>query len=357
MNNRLFWSIAIVLFLAQQVGYSQESTLQDADTDADGNVTIKEFKEYAEGKMPGFELMKVFLKKVDSDGDGKISESEFAKRREILQAVRAGKTQSEGETKPENDRSPKTNKESGTVKKSYEKMAALIRKRKLDEAAKMMTQQGADEFAVSQVVSAFGLTEMDIPVPVPEIEETIDEIEDVIVRHKLDELGVDPSSMFRVQMSVDEFGDESDSQDDKPAVGKTKESKQKPNSMEEKVKSMNSKIIQGIDKNGKRWQIVGDLLKAKSGSPFDMLQLAGKVQDIELKEKVAYLEITPESSSNGDGGGVVFQMVAPPTIIRMIRSDQGWKFDGTDHKRTRKAIDEFMKNQNFGQIPSQMKDF
>ena len=117
------------------------------------------------------------------------------------------------------------------------------------------------------------------------------------------------------------------------------------------------KIVEALDKDGKRWKIVGDLMKAKSSSPFSMNHLIGKVKTVEQQKKMVYLTVTPEILNADNDDGVMFQMVAPPTIIRMTGSGSDWKYDGTDQERTMKAVKEFMKNQQFGGGIPDSKDF
>ncbi len=66
---------------------AQESALSNADGNGDGDVTIKEFSDYASSKLPSFGQLEAFVKNVDVDGDGKISQSEFDRRGEVLRKL------------------------------------------------------------------------------------------------------------------------------------------------------------------------------------------------------------------------------------------------------------------------------
>jgi len=84
---KLQLAIAVGLALATNVAIGQEVALKSLDTDSDGKVTVKEFSEYASERLPDFDQMDAFAKKVDADGNGVISEDEFSGRREALQSM------------------------------------------------------------------------------------------------------------------------------------------------------------------------------------------------------------------------------------------------------------------------------
>lgn len=76
-----------VVLLICQSSIAQESGLKSADANTDGKVTVEEFKEYAGAKLQGFDKVDEFVQAVDADSNGEISESEFGKRRAVLQAM------------------------------------------------------------------------------------------------------------------------------------------------------------------------------------------------------------------------------------------------------------------------------
>ena len=85
----LLYACSIVLLLCQS-GIAQEPTLKSVDSNSDGKVTVAEFKAYAGQVIRGFDKMDDFIAKVDADGNGEISETEFAKRREIFGSMTSG---------------------------------------------------------------------------------------------------------------------------------------------------------------------------------------------------------------------------------------------------------------------------
>lgn len=101
------------LVLSVNVVVAQESTLATADNDSDGKVTVKEFAEYAGQRLQGFNQLDAFAKKVDADGDGEISESEFNKRMEILRGMMNSGQQQDAESK---EGSEKKSEDSGPHK-------------------------------------------------------------------------------------------------------------------------------------------------------------------------------------------------------------------------------------------------
>lgn len=94
-----------LVFLICQSSNAQEPALDSVDADSDGKVTVKEFKEYAESKLAGFDKIDEFAGAVDADGNGEISETEFGNRMEALQAVAnaAQETEEEAEEEAEDD--------------------------------------------------------------------------------------------------------------------------------------------------------------------------------------------------------------------------------------------------------------
>lgn len=77
----------VMLAILSFAGTAAAQDLATADGNSDGKVTVKEFVEYASGRLQGFDQVEAFAKKVDADGNGEISDAEFEKRREILQAM------------------------------------------------------------------------------------------------------------------------------------------------------------------------------------------------------------------------------------------------------------------------------
>ena len=91
---KIFFCVCSVLLLLCQSSIAQEPTLKTADSNSDGKVTVEEFKEYAGGKLPGFDKLDEFAGKVDADSDGEISETEYGNRMQALKAVTAAEMES-----------------------------------------------------------------------------------------------------------------------------------------------------------------------------------------------------------------------------------------------------------------------
>ena len=82
--------LVLTVLLLCQTGNAQNAAMKNVDKDSDGKVSVKEFTEYAESRLQGFDEMDAFVKKVDADGNGEISEAEFDSRREVLQSMMNG---------------------------------------------------------------------------------------------------------------------------------------------------------------------------------------------------------------------------------------------------------------------------
>lgn len=350
-----FFSIlttVLILFFCSQLP-AQESDLSTVDANEDGKVTVAEFENYAEGKLPGFEMLEKFAKQVDADGNGEISAAEFANRMEVLQSLSAGGGEDSSDEMPEKKHDAQTPKDDA-AKRTFEKMSKLLADSKLPEAAEFMTKKAQDEFATIQLVSSIAMLEMELPMPMPQFEDAIDEIDQVLMKHGLDKLEIDHSKMFRVEMSVDgmdeddEEEDEDDGDDKKKAEDKT-DTANKPDRADkqsDEADETSAKALKALDKDGKRWEIIAELLEAKSFSPFGMNPLTGKVSKFEMQdENTAFLELSAAEHNNDDGGGAVIQMVTPPTVVRMTKLNDQWKYDGRDEKRSNKAMREFMQEQ------------
>ena len=57
------------------------------------------------------------------------------------------------------------------------------------------------------------------------------------------------------------------------------------------------------------------------------------------------LRASAAEHENDDGGGAVIQMVMPPTVVRMKKVNDEWKYDGRDEERSNKVMKEFMQEQ------------
>ena len=312
--------------------FAQDTDLEDLDTDEDGKVSVAEFEKYASGKLAGFDRLSEFAKAVDADGDGTVSEDEFAGRQGVLRAVVTR------EAAPAADAAEKPAE--GSSSAAFAKISKLLKGGKWEEAAKYMTQNAQDEIVVEQVISSAGMLKMAGPIPIPELDKAKDNIKAAMEKHKLDKLDIDVSSMFRVETQMEGMDDEGDDED----ADKEKDSKEKM-SPEKTLKDAQQKILNAVNKSGNRWEIVKDLWDAKTDSPLAMSALIGKVDDVETKDDESFLRVTPAQSETDGSSGVMVQIMSPPVVYRMIEKDGNWMLDGRDQQRTLKSMSEFMKKQ------------
>jgi hypothetical protein len=342
--------------------HGQETALKDLDADSDGKVSVDEFQSYAGGKLQNFEKLVEFAKAVDSDSNGEISQAEFDGRMDVLQKMAqamnesAEKKSEDGANKTKETDEKKASGEKADsdaqkeAKEAFTKIQKLIAKKKWKDAAKLMTKKAQDEVVIEQTISSIGLANIEIDLPIPNLEDSIDEIEDALVKHGLMDLDIDTSSMFRMEFSM---GEEEDEEDESEKEGKAKE-------QAKKMEGEGKKILDHIAKSGNRWEIVGDLWDAKASSPFSMSAFSGKIQKQEEDGQVQllYVSMAPAATDNQDGG-VMIQMMAPPAVMRMTKTDGKWLLDGRDEKRTASAMKEFMEKQQdmFGGGAEMREDF
>ncbi len=81
--------VCLALVIGGQALVAQQSSLASADGNSDGTVTVEEFAAYAKTRLRDGdnEMVDKFASKVDADGNGEISDSEFAGRMEVFQAM------------------------------------------------------------------------------------------------------------------------------------------------------------------------------------------------------------------------------------------------------------------------------
>ena len=224
--------------------------------------------------------------------------------------------------------------ESKGSRETFNKIQQLVRKGNWNEATKFMTKNAQDEIIVSQVIGAIGLTKMELPVPIPQLEDTIDDIDNVLTEYRIDTLNIDTSSMFKFSFSM---GDDADESEDKDL--------NKKENVKSQMAKQSEKILKHVDASGKRLEILSELWDAKKSSPFSMSPLNGKVKQIEKEsDDVHYLEVSVSPAESDGGTGVSIQVMTPPTALRMIKKDGLWKLDGNDEKRTENLMKEFQKN-------------
>ena len=337
--------LAVALAGAPALG--QQSDLSNADGDSDGTVTVKEFQDYAASRLPGFERLEAFAKKVDENGDGKISSDEFAGRMQILQRM----------NEPDDDQPSATTKPSSeqikAAKAAYTLLKKSVKKSNWSQVAELMTKQGQDEFCVDQILGALGMAKAEMPMEIPAVEDAIDEINDVLIKHGLDKLDLDIESTFRFHIGGD---DEDENREDNSDQIESSDSDGDSAKQPADEKTSKEVILGVLDKDNQRWTIIGDVYKAYQASPFAMSHLTGRVEKVEFEDGHALLEIKLLPPDRDEEGGVSFQFVSPPVVLRFANQDGEWKFDGRDLERTAKAAKDFMKNMP-GQSGGARSDF
>lgn len=305
--------------------FAQETDLATLDKDSDGKVSTEEFKAYVEGKLPEFEMLDEFAKKVDADENGEISESEFESRMEKLAAIQemaAGDQEDEKAEEKSDDSHQGDEEATEAAEGAFKSLVEAIEEEDWESASAKMTKEACDDFCFETVMMALAMAEMELPAQIPGLSDAKEELEDVVDTFGLDELDIDVDSMIQMEMG----GQEADEEEKEE--------------MEAEQDEQKKTVMEALDKDGKRWEIIGAIWDAQSNSPFHMSPLAGEVDETELDGDVCFLTVTAKPPAAG--GGVQIQVMAPPSIIRIEKTDDGWKYGGRDPERTQKAMEEFM---------------
>jgi len=334
----LLASLALLVAMAVSA-QAQDSDLESIDENSDGKVTVAEFKEYAENRLPpDFELLDEFAKKVDADGNGEISEDEFSKRMNALQSMPLKAAPGDDENEKKDKSSDKKKKTDKSAAEAYKKLSKHVEKSDWKNAAKLMTQNAQDEFAATQFMTSKSFLSVDMPIP--GMDDVLDNVKDVFDKYDLDDLDVDIESMFKVEMMDGDFDDEKEDKDKKDKDDK-KESKKgdSKSSPAEKQKELQKTILKLMDKDNKRWEIVSDLWKAQEGSPFQMSHLNGTIKKLEVEKDYAFIKVEMKLPQQDDMPNSGF--LAPPIWVKMKKVKDNWNFDGVAEKRTQKAMQEW----------------
>lgn len=232
------------------------------------------------------------------------------------------------------------------VRKSFDTIRNLVKQGKWSDVSNWMTKQAQDELVIEQIISAIGLTKIEMPIPLPQFEDAIDEVENVIIKYELDKLNIDTSAMFKFSLSM---GEEEDTAED--------ENPKSANADKTTMTEQTNKILKHVDQMKKRWEIVGELWNAKKSSPFTVSPLAGSIEKLERGENGNYhLQIKVGASPSDNDSGVMIQMASPPVVVKMVNQDGKWKLDGRDQQRSEKLMRDFLKNQPMMSSP-QRQDF
>jgi len=230
-------------------------------------------------------------------------------------------------TAQEESESKKTDDVEKVVRKKFANIKKMASEGQWKKFGSAMTQKAADEFCSRQVISAIGIQKIldQLPMSVEALEDAADAVTDVFDEYKIDTEEFDISSVMK-------FGGQSDTSEE--GLKKAKKVAQ----------DLNKKILKRLDKNNKRWEIVGKLFKAQAGSMFSVNPINGEIKKITIKKNVALAKVTPTPPKQE--GGVQIRIMTPPVYVRFEKHEKkGWLFCGVDKKETEKAMKEFMKNQ------------
>ncbi len=207
------------------------------------------------------------------------------------------------------------------AKEVYKTISESIAEGEWESASELMTEKTRDAFCVEVVMMALVVANTEFPPNIPGMSDFKDDIQDVIEDLGLDELDIDVDSV--IQKGGGEDADPSDLK----------------TISEENEKN----IIAALDKDGERWKMVNSLWEVESESPFNANPLAGgEVTETELDGDACILTISAKSG----GGGM--RVMVPPTIIRIEKTDAGWKYAGRDAERTQAAMEKFMEGMQNG---------
>lgn len=306
--------------------FGQDTDLATLDTDSNGKVSTDEFNSYVEGKMPGFDKLADLVKQVDADSNGEISQEEFDSRMEKLAAMQEMDGAQEQPEEKSDDSHQGADEDIDAAKATFNKIVESVKDEDWKAASAKMTPEARDDFCFEAVMMAVAFAEMDMPQQIPGISDLQDELQDVVDTFELGELDLDVDSMMQMEM-----GGETPEED-------TPEMEE----LETKQKEEKEKVLKAIDKDGKRWEVIGAIWDAQSNSPFHMSPLAGEIEESELDGDVCYLTVVVKPEMPGGGGGAQIQVMAPPSIVRIEKTEEGWMYAGRDEERTRKAMEEFM---------------
>ena len=216
----------------------------------------------------------------------------------------------------------------------------------------MMTAKATDDYVFNTVANGVGIATIKLPpqMQMPAMDEAKEKMAEVIEEYDLGDL--DFSSMIRVQvngqdMSKDKDKDEDKDDEDKDDDGsEDKESDKEKAGSDDKKKKMTpqekalaaqeelrAQVMEAVDKDDKRWEIVKAIREAQEGTPFGRNSLTGEVDDTDSEKGHVFLTI--ERSLGGAG--------APPSVVKMKQAKDGsWQYDGIDPARTTKKMRKFM---------------
>lgn len=220
---------------------------------------------------------------------------------------------------------------------NFKKIGELVEEDKIEEAAKLMTERGADGFITDPIIQALYMASE------PSMDDLSDdipaEVRDQIEAQIKEQLEAQAGTRKEVNKLLKEFGLE-EFKLDGDAFDMS------PKDFEE----IGTKILATLDKAETRFKACRAFKKALEG--FDMNLFKGEMGDeIEVDGKNASVSVKPDFGdidgvSSGEEGEADDEMemktMIPPMFVRFKQSDKGWLFDGLDIEKTEEASQEFM---------------
>ena len=305
-NLRYLSLIALCFLLTPALCQGQVAGFLDLDTDSDGKVSNKEFLEYTQDKMPDFDRADEFTDRLDADEDGFITEEEYEGRMEALKSLNLDGG-GEKKKEPTKEELAKINE----ATKAYNALAELVAQGEWEKAAKAMTKEASDDYAIGMVTQSLSLVKMKMPPQMegPAFEEAKAATMDAIKDYNLGDIDM---SYFLKKRTGD---------------AQQKEAKAR----QAKLKA---EILETIDAGDQRWKIVAALRDAQKEAAFNRDVLAGEVGESDVDGNTAYLTVTQD---------VPVGRIAIPIVAKMTDKDGDWMFAGIDGARTNRAMQEMMR--------------
>ena len=328
-NFRYLFLLAISLLTTPAFCQGQDSGFDGLDTNSDGKVTIKEFQEYAKGRMPDSDQLDKFVGRVDADKDGEISEDEFDGRMDALRALQQG-TLNGGDKKKKVSKEQRKMVDDAT--KAFDATAKLASEGDWEKAAEAMTKQASDDYAIATVTQGITLTQMKLPPQLdnPVIDTVKEATMEVLEEYKLNDIDISFFLKNRGGNRRPQGGDDDGDDSGMTPQEKTKARQEKAKAKQEKLKA---EVVAALDENNQRWEIVTALRDAQEGSPIFRDVFANKISDSTADGSLVFLTLTRAAQKG---------KAAIPTVVKMVAEEGSWKYDGIDLPRTQQAMQQMM---------------
>ncbi|MEM7456975.1 MAG: hypothetical protein AAF456_21705 [Planctomycetota bacterium] len=225
----------------------------------------------------------------------------------------------------------------------FDELKTLVSENNWETARTKMTPAACDQFCTTLVISSIGLAETDLPMEIPGLSDSIDAIDEAVNEFGLDRLPVDVGSAFEMEFSSDP-GELMDDEDLELELDEEQESEQGETEDGSGIlDTENSRVIlEHLDEDGKRWEIIGGLWDVMSQSPLAMSEFNGNVLGQEADGDTVYLRLELKSAGGGEQDGMQIEIMSPPVVVKITKQEDGaWLYDGMDPERTEEAFEEF----------------